>query len=402
MFELCSSFIDHTDGDGDGKTPSSGCSSNHEERISKSHSEDIAPATAESGRYRKYHANIKENASPGTALLSLQLHQPTTKGGSDAIAPRQRRFDIVSGNGEGLFAIDHVTGNVTLRSSVDRERRPHHRLVIRSTPAGVSTSDDEWLAVVNIDVDDVNEYRPQFPVSLYRATLAVNQLRVGQNETFILTTRANDHDAGQFGTVEYRLESRSDVDGQGWTKFSIDRKSGDIRLDFSRSSTLLHHHQHPLKTEYNFTVVATDAEGWTDRADVMVIVVRRLSTTAATSRLYDASPRRFARNAYEFVVPGSAQSGHVVGSVGLVDTRGRPVIIKASDVTFTVRSRNSSWFDVDATSGVVMTTVDLRSAAAASGEYNAATGGARHRRQVKPGNAVPTSYDDLTTNFRFT
>ena len=62
-----------------------------------------------------------------------------------------------------------MTGNISTRAEVDCELSRKYRLVVRCTTE--SESETAVFAVVIVNVNDVNEYRPVFPVPVYRRTL---------------------------------------------------------------------------------------------------------------------------------------------------------------------------------------------------------------------------------------
>ena len=270
--------------------------------------------------YRAVTIQIPENVPIGTVLVQDL--------GSVVGVPGGRRYDIVSGNDARLFEISHVTGNVSTRAEVDYERCRFYRLVIR-IDTDVSVPETAVFAVVVVNVDDVNEYRPVFPVPVYRRTVFGPQT----SGCFVTAVRALDRDAGRFGVLRYRPQVPT-------SSFVVDRNSGHVRLGNPVVMTSRPGDDDDV-IRLGITVVAEDAGGWTDQARVE-LTVRRGSTSPEVPS--------FAEDTYQFDVEGSATSGHVVG---------RLTVTGSESALFSVQSP-SQYFSVDRHTGRVVVLRDLR------------------------------------------
>ena len=268
--------------------------------------------------YREITVQVSENIPVGSVLVQDLGSVVGVHGG--------RQYDIVSGNDVQLFEIDHVTGRILTQAEVDYERCRLHRLVVRLTvtETEVPVTEAAVFAVVIISVDDVNEYRPVFPVPVYRRTVFGSQLA----GSFVTTVRAIDQDAGRFGRLQYRPQLST-------SSFIVDRTFGHVWLGnpvamTSRSDDVI---------KLGITVVAEDAGGWADQVRIELTV--RLGST-------DSEPR-FTRSTFEFEVEGSATVGHVVGRVSITGSE---------SAVFSVR-RASDYFTVDRHSGRLIVRQDL-------------------------------------------
>ncbi|XP_014468281.1 PREDICTED: protein dachsous [Dinoponera quadriceps] len=143
------------------------------------------------------------------------------------------------------------TGEICVRSPLDREVAPYLELpVIATDRGGLST-----IAIVRIQVTDVNDNRPIFKPRKYNVTLKNDNAVRGP----ILKLVATDLDAGAFGQVAYRISSGNEA-----TVFRIDSNTGELHVARPNllSTSLLH----------QLNVTATDAAGLSSIVDAEVKV----------------------------------------------------------------------------------------------------------------------------------
>ena len=136
----------------------------------------------------QYYVTLKENHVLHAVFLKLNVTD------SDEAANAEVTFSITSGNDEGIFHIDRA-GQLSLLSELNFEANHRHRLIVRaedclSCPICVGRFSD--VTSVFINVTDVNEFAPQFPLQHYFKTVAENlttYLTVFQvNFTFFIIT----------------------------------------------------------------------------------------------------------------------------------------------------------------------------------------------------------------------
>ncbi|VDN31146.1 unnamed protein product, partial [Cylicostephanus goldi] len=68
-------------------------------------------------------------------------------------------YSVLSGN-DGSFIIDPISGRLSIRSGLDRERRSIYRLWIAATDS--NTPPKSSITLINIEVEDVNDNSPMF------------------------------------------------------------------------------------------------------------------------------------------------------------------------------------------------------------------------------------------------
>lgn len=123
---------------------------------------------------RRYSVTLAENFTAGQVFLTLQAIDadwPTA-------APNDNmEFSITSGNSDGVF-FNYKTGGLVVFTQLDYETRAWHRLIIRAVDCALCNSSDPRLSAfvtVDINVTDVNEFWPKFPVTHYYQSVAENQ-----------------------------------------------------------------------------------------------------------------------------------------------------------------------------------------------------------------------------------
>uniref|UniRef100_A0A8C9G5P6 Cadherin domain-containing protein n=1 Tax=Pavo cristatus TaxID=9049 RepID=A0A8C9G5P6_PAVCR len=217
-----------------------------------------------------YSTNIYENSPPGTTVRMI------TAIDQDKGRPRGIGYTIISGNTNSIFALDYISGALTLNGPLDREN-PFYSSGFILTVKGTELNDDRTpsnatvTTTFNILVIDVNDNAPEFNSSEY--SVAIPELaQVGfalplfiqvqdKDEQFVPhqflfpgssvqgrgeTKVATDNDVGSYGKVSYFFSDDPD-------RFSLDKDTGVIllmaRLDFETMQ------------RYTLTVIARDGGG---------------------------------------------------------------------------------------------------------------------------------------------
>uniref|UniRef100_A0A0K0EWQ0 Flamingo-like protein FMI-1 (inferred by orthology to a C. elegans protein) n=1 Tax=Strongyloides venezuelensis TaxID=75913 RepID=A0A0K0EWQ0_STRVS len=142
----------------------------------------------------KYNVQISEDAPPKTAIVNIRAeHEKKRSLYYSMSAPEDSR----SGD---LFALDTVTGQITLVKSLDHESLPKHVLKVtafeRLDPSIISS------VLVIIDVVDVQDNPPVFEKTSYFAEIR-EDAPIG---TTVLSVFAQDKDSGDNGKVKYFIQ----------------------------------------------------------------------------------------------------------------------------------------------------------------------------------------------------
>lgn len=270
---------------------------------------------------REILVSVQENATVGSILATIGKIQS-----SSAVQRSHLVFNISSGNDEDIFAVDLITGIVSLKSPLDYNIKNLHRLVV--SVSNFSAYDPQLMvfSAVTVNVTEINRYRPKIPVARY--TLAITEnLRKG---AYVQTVMAVDADTGIFGVLKYRLMP---VSGAAAGAVAVDELSGELYTLKGLAQN----------DNYEFTVIAEDIGGWTGSAGVSVIV-----------KPEPVQPR-FGQRSYSFKVPTNARVGDIVGTVQAVGDGGIPI----RNVLYFLRP-TSEYFAINHTVGDVYVVGDIQ------------------------------------------
>ncbi|XP_032666091.1 protein dachsous isoform X2 [Odontomachus brunneus] len=176
------------------------------------------------------------------------------------------------------------TGDICVRSPLDREVAPYLELpVIATDRGGLST-----IAIVRIQVTDVNDNRPIFEPRKYNVTLRSDAMSGP-----ILKLVATDLDAGDFGQVTYHISSGNEA-----AAFRIDRSTGELHV--ARPNLL------SLPMLHQLNVTATDSAGLKSIVDAEV----KVTIASASQRIATCENPR-----YTITVKENIPQNTVVGGV---------------------------------------------------------------------------------------
>ena len=130
-------------------------------------------------------------------------------------------YSVVSGNENGMFALDKKLGQLTLARSLDREVNGDiHTMVIIATNMYDTSLTAEL--VVDVKVDDVNDIPPQFEKDRYYFDVKENEYEgIIFGKVF-----ARDNDQGINADVSYEIIGGSEIQDT----FVIDSKTGELSL----------------------------------------------------------------------------------------------------------------------------------------------------------------------------
>ncbi|XP_053163649.1 protocadherin-16 [Hemicordylus capensis] len=263
-----------------------------------------------------YHMAVSESAAPGVELLRVVAHDP------DSGPHGQVRYSISSGDPGGLFQLHPSTGALRLAKALDCEAQAQHALVVQASDgAGGHFA----LTSVTIEVKDVNDNLPYFPVEVLSTSLREN-LPPG---SLVTTVRAVDPDVGVFGELRYSLRQT-----EGWDAFAINSSSGELhaRLPFDYERT----------KAVQLLVQATDVGNASATATVRVLVTGE-----------DEYEPVFLSPAFSFEVPEGARRGQPIGHVMATDEDEGPDGVVLYSLT-----RPSPFFGINQTSGTLYLRMD--------------------------------------------
>ncbi|XP_070614234.1 protocadherin-23-like [Erythrolamprus reginae] len=204
-----------------------------------------------------YNFTISENASVGDILFTFSVNdQGRNHQGTNVV------YSIIGGNNDNKFYVkklvfrpeysDQTTGNLVLRSTLDRERCSSYKLLILASDHRAAHLNA--TATVSISISDVNDNPPVFTRLEYHVHVR-DDFPVGN---YITSVSAYDYDAGINADITYNIASGND-NGH----FLLEGKSGSIHL--------IRALDYEDAMEFSLTVQATD--GGTHLKNVAFAVV---------------------------------------------------------------------------------------------------------------------------------
>nr|XP_012147456.1 PREDICTED: protein dachsous isoform X1 [Megachile rotundata]XP_012147457.1 PREDICTED: protein dachsous isoform X2 [Megachile rotundata] len=241
-----------------------------------------------------YNATVPEDMPVGRCFLKVQATDPDC--GVNAMV----NYTLLAGRMESeQLMVRSDTGEICVRTQLDRETAPYLEIpVIATDRGGLST-----IAIVRVQVTDVNDNRPIFEPRKYNVTVKSDSPIQGP----ILRLVATDLDAGLFGQVAYRI-----TNGNEAGVFHIDRNTGELQV--SRPNLLSRSALHQLN------VTATDAAGLKSTFDAEV----RITTSSPGHRIAGCEKPRYTVTVKETIPQNSVVAGVKDGAVSSSSSGERP------------------------------------------------------------------------------
>ncbi|XP_036985754.2 protocadherin Fat 4 isoform X1 [Artibeus jamaicensis] len=259
-------------------------------------------------------SEILENLSPRKILTVSAMDKDSGPNG-------QLDYEIVHGNKEHSFSINHATGEIRSIRPLDREHVSQYVLTVMSSDKGSPSQSSSVNVVINIL--DENDNAPRFS-QIFSARVPENS-PLGYTVTRVTTS---DEDIGANAISRYSIMDTS-------LPFTINPSTGDIVIS------------RPLNREdtdrYRIRVSAHDS-GWTVSTDVTIFV----------TDINDNAPR-FSRPSYYLDCPELSDIGSKVTQVSAAD----PDEGTNGQVFYFIKSQ-SEYFRINATTGEIFNKQILR------------------------------------------
>ncbi|XP_058489873.1 protocadherin-16-like [Solea solea] len=265
----------------------------------------------------EYSVALSEAAAAGTEILHLSATDP------DSAPNGEVQYSISSGDETDLFQVDQWTGALRLRRPLDSERQLNHMIVVQATDG----QEHYALAPVSIEVKDINDNRPFFPLKLVTASVRENQ----PQNALVTMLHAIDHDRGLFGQLRYYM---LDSSKEARDAFLIDQSSGQVRtrstFDFEKVAS------------FQFVAVAMDSGNYSASVTVQVYVTGE-----------DEYDPVFTSPQFSFEVPEGAKKGQIIGKVQAKDEDGG-----VDGIVLYTLADSSPYFEVNKSTGAISLKMD--------------------------------------------
>ncbi|KAL0994901.1 hypothetical protein UPYG_G00129030 [Umbra pygmaea] len=268
-----------------------------------------------------YTVSLSEGAGTGTEILRLTATDP------DSTPNAEVQYMISSGNEMNLFAVDQWTGALRLQRTLDREHRSSHVVIVQASDGHGQFA----LAPISVEVKDVNDNIPFFPIETLTASIRENQ----PVNSIVTILHAIDHDTGMYGQLRYYIAERGQGSGiTGRDAFTVDPSSGELRtkitFDFEEVNS------------FNLVALAVDVGNNSATVTVQVYVTGE-----------DEYDPLFVSPEFSFEVPEGAKKGQSIGQIQANDEDGG-----VDGIVLYSLPDSSPYFNVNKTTGVVFLKMD--------------------------------------------
>lgn len=176
----------------------------------------IMPVNAHSPTFKvaQYDSHIQENFAVKTTISQVSARDVDSGRYGDVT------YHFVGDDAHKFFRINENTGDVWTSEVFDREERAEYSFTVMAMDIGGRTG----FTTLHITVDDVNDNKPVFLQSDYKAIVRSNTT----SGSVVLKVSAVDADSDENGTISYRFHSSSLPDTMD--AFSINSRTGEVSL----------------------------------------------------------------------------------------------------------------------------------------------------------------------------
>ncbi|VEN50001.1 unnamed protein product, partial [Callosobruchus maculatus] len=262
-----------------------------------------------------YQVIVPENEPLGSTILTVSASDKD-QGPNGMI-----RYRISEGNERKEFAVDHISGAVTILQPLDYDTVQEYYLNITAEDLGFKPK--HAIAMLTIILTDINDNSPMFDKPIYEAYLLENK----PSNSFVYQVKATDIDSPKNAIIYYSI-----ADGTDKEFFKINEKTGVITSAIS--------FDYEEKNTYHLNIVAANPDSpMFSSAEVRVYVT-------GVNEFYP----RFIQPAFHFDVSESTEVGTKIGTVQATDQD----FGDDSKVYYLfVGSSNDKGFSINAESGTI-------------------------------------------------
>ncbi|MFT7803874.1 protocadherin-16-like [Arapaima gigas] len=268
----------------------------------------------------EYSVVLSEGVATGTELLRLSATDP------DSALNAKVQYTISSGDEMDLFSLDQWTGALRLQRSLDRERKPSHVVIIQASDGNGHYT----LAPVTVEVKDINDNKPFFPLKTLTVSIRENQ----PPNVFVTMLHAIDYDTGIYGQLRYYMVDKY---GEARDSFLVNQTSGEVRARLT--------FDYEKVNSFNFVALAMDPGNFSATVTVQVYITGE-----------DEYEPVFTSSDFSFEVPEGAKQGQSIGQVHAKDEDGG-----LDGIVLYSFANSSPYFEINKTTGVIFLKMDSTS-----------------------------------------
>lgn len=268
-----------------------------------------------------YQVIVPENEPIGSTILMVSASD-MDDGPNGMI-----RYAISSGNERKEFAVNEVSGAVSILESLDYDVVQEYHLNITAADLGFKSR--STVAMLTVTLTDINDNPPRFNQTEYHAYLPENSAI----ESFVFKCHATDKDSPKNAVIQYSIAG-----GSGRDLFSIVQSTGVITAKTS--------FDYEEETMYNLDILAANPDSSMSGLTKVIVHI------TGVNEFYP----RFVQPAFHFDVSESAEIGTKVGVVQATDKDGGE---DGRVYYLLVGSSNDKGFSIHTETGVMVVSRNL-------------------------------------------
>lgn len=231
-----------------------------------------------------YQVIVPENEPIGSTILTVSASD------KDDGPNGMIRYSISGGNERKEFAVNAVTGSVTILQPLDYDLIQEYHLNITAEDLGFKPK--TAVAMLTVTLTDINDNAPTFNQSEYHAYIAENK----PPNTFVFKAVATDRDSPKNAIIRYSITG-----GSGKDYFKIDPKTGIINSSVS--------FDYEEKKDYVLNILAVNPDSPMSGTAKIIVHVTGVN---------EFFPR-FVQPVFHFDVSESAEVGTSIGAIEATD-----------------------------------------------------------------------------------
>lgn len=262
-----------------------------------------------------YQVIVPENEPIGSAILTV------TASDNDEGPNGMVRYTISGGNERKEFAVDSITGTITILQALDYDMIQEYHLNITAQDLGFKPKGA--VAMLTVTLTDINDHPPVFNQSIYHAYLAEN----APINSFIFKATATDKDSPRNAIIRYSI-----INGMNSELFNISPTTGEItsRVSFDFED----------ENEFQLTIKASNPDSPMQSTAIVIVHI------TGVNEFYPI----FLQPVFHFDVSESAEIGT---NVGIIQATDKDAGDDGKVYYLLVGSSNDKGFSIHSDTGVI-------------------------------------------------
>lgn len=268
-----------------------------------------------------YQVIVPENEPIGSTILVVSASD------NDDGPNGMIRYSISGGNERKEFAVDPLSGTVTILQPLDYDLIQEYHLNITAEDLGFKSRNA--VAMLRVTLTDINDNQPLFNQTEYHAYLSENS----PAKTFVFKAHATDKDSPKNAIIQYSITS-----GTGKDLFTIEQFTGAITSKVT--------FDYEEQNKYQIVVMASNPDSLMSSSTKITIHI------TGVNEFYP----RFIQPVFHFDVSESAEMGTSVGTIQATDKDSGD---DGKVYYLLVGSSNDKGFSINAETGIMYVSRNL-------------------------------------------